>query len=120
MKELARGNPEMPNQEQSHQLALDDQNFEASDYHQKLFATQPSFTPFSLQRKTDVANWIFTSRVLFTGVVYLEDTPDAPSHFLYASLTMCGRKPERFILSENPLPIVSCSECVYHPALRFL
>ncbi len=32
MKELARGNPEMPNQEQSHQLATDNKNFEAKDY----------------------------------------------------------------------------------------
>ncbi len=32
MKDLARGNPKMFNQEPSHQLAPDDKKFEAQDY----------------------------------------------------------------------------------------
>lgn len=66
-----------------------------------------------------MANWISASSVS-TGVVYLENTPNASMHFLYVGITMGGRKPERFILSENPLPIVSCPGCAHPPTLRFL
>ena len=45
-----------------------------------------------------MANWISTTSES-TGVVYLENTPNASMHFLYVGITMVGRKPERFILS---------------------
>ncbi|WP_167727791.1 hypothetical protein [Tolypothrix sp. PCC 7910] len=53
--------------------------------------------------------WQSTEEVIFTGAVYLSDTPGEVTHFLCAFKTSCGIPVTNFLPASNS--IITCTEC---------